>query len=264
MKYETIYDFVLALMEKEWVFNAFKESAKKISDLNKLVSAICNNKDPILLLNEPHKISVMKWKVKNMSVDKLIKQMEALTLALKIALTVSASALLYPSVTVPQPAVAYTLQMNFNALVTAAAAAAENLRSAVTALGLNQCAFCWLEGHWKLWNEEPSCPLLIMFIQTEKMHLNVNKWIAWGTTDKLGSEIMLDIWGGKCQTEAVKKALKNLSESQWHIINVRFFSVYTFSLRMHSFDISNSEEEMKKKLMSVNAAYQQFKKVVSQ
>ena len=177
MKYKTIYDFILISMEKEQVLNAFEKSAEKTSDLNKLVSAIYNDKDPIPLLNEPHKASMMKWKVKDMLMDKLVKQMEALTLALKIALTASASAPSYPPVAVPQPAIAYTSQTNFSASV-AAAAAAGNLRSAVAALGPNQCAFCWLEGHWKLWNGEPSCPLLIMFIQTEKVHLNANKQIT--------------------------------------------------------------------------------------
>ena len=81
--------------------------------------------------------------------NKLAKQMETLTLALKIASTVSASAPPYPSVAVPQPAVAYTSQMNFGAPA-AAVAAAGNLRSAVAALGPNQCAFCQLEGHQKL------------------------------------------------------------------------------------------------------------------
>ena len=81
--------------------------------------------------------------------NKLAKQMKTLTLALKIASAVSASASLYPSVAVHQSAVAYTSQMNFGAS-TAAAVAAGNLRSAVVALGSNQCAFCQLEGHQKL------------------------------------------------------------------------------------------------------------------
>ena len=174
MKYEIIYDFVLTLMEKEWIFNAFKKSVEKISDLNKLVSATHNNKDSISLLNESCKVPVVKWKVKNTLMNKLMKQMKALILTLKIVFTVSVSALLYPSVAVPQPAIAYIPQMNFSALMTAAAVVG-NLRSAVAALGPNQCAFYWLEGHWKLWNEEPFCSLLIMFIQTEKMHLNMNK-----------------------------------------------------------------------------------------
>ena len=211
MKYETIYGFVLTSMEEEWILNAFKRSAEKASDLNKLVSATHNNKDPIPLLNEPHKASVVKWKAENMSVNKLTKQMKALTLTLKIALTVSASASSYPPVTVPQPAIAYTPQMNFSAPATAAAAVG-NLRSAVAALGPNQCAFCQLEGHQKLWNEEPSCSSLIMFIQTGKVHLNANKQIAWEITDKLGSKVTLDIQERKCQTETVKKTLKNLSE----------------------------------------------------
>ena len=176
IKYKIIYDFVLTLMKKEWIFNAFKKSAKKTFNLNKLIFITCNNKGSILLLNEPHKVSVVKWKVKNMLMNKLVKQIKVLTLTLKITLTVSISASLYSSVAVPQPAVVYTSQMNFSALA-AAAAAAENLKSVVAALGSNQCAFCWLEGHWKLWNKELSCPLLIIFIQTKKMHLNVNKWI---------------------------------------------------------------------------------------
>ena len=79
--------------------------------------------------------------MKNMLMDKLAKQMEMLTLTLKIAFIASALASLYPSVAVPQPAVMYTLQTNFNASA-AAAAAVRNLRSAVIALNPNQCAFC--------------------------------------------------------------------------------------------------------------------------
>ena len=127
--------------------------------------------------------------------------MKALTLTLKIALTVSA--LLYSSVAVPQPAVVYILWIYFSALPAAAAA----LRN-------NQCAFCWLKGHQKLWNEEPSCSLLIMFIQTGKVHLNENKQIMWKTADKLESEVTLNTYEEKCQAETVKKALKSLSESQ--------------------------------------------------
>ena len=100
MKYEIIYDFVLALMEKEWVFNAFEGSAEKISDLNKLVSATHNNKGPIPFLNKPYKVSVMKWKVENISVNKLAKQIKTLTLTLKIALTTSTSVSSYLSVAV--------------------------------------------------------------------------------------------------------------------------------------------------------------------
>ena len=37
--------------------------------------------------------------------------------------------------------------------------------------------------------------------------------------------------------------------------------MHAFSLEMHFSDISDSEEEMKKKLMSVNVAHQQFSKV---
>ena len=177
MKYKTIYDFILTLVKKEQVLNTLKESTERIFDLNKLVSATHNNKDSISLLNESCKTSVMKWKAEDISVDKLTKQMKALTLTLKITLTVSVSASSYSSVAVPQPAVVYTLWTNFSASAITAAAAG-NLRSAAAALGPNQCAFCWLEGHQKLWNEEPSCPSLIMFIQTGKMYLNTNKQIA--------------------------------------------------------------------------------------
>ena len=146
IKYEIIYEFVLTSVKKEQVFNAFKKFAEKIFNLNKLISATCNNKSSISLLNESHKTSVVKWKVKNMSVNKLIKQMKALILALKITLMISASISSYPSVAVPQPAVVYISQMNFDAPAVAMVAAG-NLKSAVTALGPNQCAFCWLEGH---------------------------------------------------------------------------------------------------------------------
>ena len=146
MKYKTIYDFILTLMKKEWVFNVFEESAEKTFNLNKLISATHNNKGSIPLLDEPCKALMMKWKAENMLMDKLTKQMKALTLTLKIALTVSASASSYLSVAVPQPAIAYTSQMNFSAPA-AAAAVTGNLRSAVTALSLNQCAFCQLEGY---------------------------------------------------------------------------------------------------------------------
>ena len=81
--------------------------------------------------------------------NKLTKQMKTLTLILKIASAASASASSYPSVAVHQPAVAYTSQINFS-VPAAAAAAVGNLRSAVTALSPNQCAFCQLEGHQKL------------------------------------------------------------------------------------------------------------------
>ena len=79
---------------------------------------------------------MMKWKTEDMSVDKLTKQIETLILALKIAPTASASASSYPSVAVPQPAVAYTPWMNFSAPA-AAAAAVGNLRSAAAVLGPN-------------------------------------------------------------------------------------------------------------------------------
>ena len=100
MKYETIYEFVLTSVKKKQILNILEESIKKISDLNKLVSVTHNDKDPISLLNEPHKALMMKWKTEDMSVDKLMKQMKVLILALKITFTVSASASLYPSVAV--------------------------------------------------------------------------------------------------------------------------------------------------------------------
>ena len=248
-------------MKEEQVLNVFEESAERASDLNKLVSVTCNDKGPIPLLDEPCKAPVVKWKVEDTSVDKLINQMKALTLALKIAPMISASAPSYPPVVVSQPAVVYTSWMNFGALA-AAAAAAGNLKSAVIALGPNQCAFCQLEGHQKLWNEEPSCPSLVMFIQTGKMHLNVNKQITWETTDKSGSKVAFDTHRKKCQAETVKKALKNLPEPQQHTVGVKFFNVYAFLLRMHPSDISDSEEEAEEELVSVNAAHQQPSKVV--
>ena len=180
--------------------------------------------------------------------------MKTLTLTLKIAFMISASASPYPFIAVPQPAVAYILQINFNAL-TAVVVAVGNLKSAVAALGPNQCVFYQLEGHQKLWNEESSCSLLIMFIQTEKMHLNVNKWIMWGTTDKPGSEMVFNTCRRKCQTKTVKKVLKSLSKPQWYIIDVKSFNVHTFLLEIHPSDISDSEEKIKEKLMSVNAVY---------
>ena len=72
----------------------------------------------------------------------------------------------------------------------------------------------------------------------------------------------LDICEEKCQTKAVKEVLKSLPESQWYMIGVRSFNMHIFSLRIHFSDILNSEEKMKKKLMSVNAAHQQFNKVM--
>ena len=71
-----------------------------------------------------------------------------------------------------------------------------------------------------------------------------------------------DICERKCQTEAVKEALKNLPEPQQYTVNVRFLNVHTFSLRMHFLDISDSEKEAEKELMSVNAVCQQSSKVV--
>ena len=141
MKYKTIYDFILASVKKEQIFNAFERFAEKTSDLNKLVSATHNDKGSIPLLDEPHKALVMKWKMENTSINKLAKQMEALTLTLKITLSASALAPPYPSVTVPQPAIAYTSQTNFSAPA-AAAVTVRNLRSAAAALSPNQYAFC--------------------------------------------------------------------------------------------------------------------------
>ena len=174
MKYKIIYNFILTLIKKEWIFNAFEESAEKTFHLNKLISATHNNKNPILFLNKSHKTPVVKWKMKNMSVNKLMKQMKTLILTLKITFSASVLASSYSFVAVSQPTVVYILQTNFS-VSTAAVTAAGNLKSTVTTLGPNQCAFCWLEGYWKLWNEKPSCSSLIMFIQTGKMHLNINK-----------------------------------------------------------------------------------------
>ena len=68
--------------------------------------------------------------------NKLMKQMKVLTLILKIVFTVSVSVLLYFSVAVPQPAVAYISQTNFSALA-AAVMAVGNLRFTVAALDSN-------------------------------------------------------------------------------------------------------------------------------
>ena len=73
IKYKTIYDFILTSVKEKQILNAFKEFIKKTSDLNKLIFATCNNKDLISLLNEFYKVSMMKWKTKNTSVNKLIK-----------------------------------------------------------------------------------------------------------------------------------------------------------------------------------------------
>ena len=78
----------------------------------------------------------------------------------------------------------------------------------------------------------------------------------WETIDKLENEVALNTCEGKCQTETVKKTLKSLSKSQWYIINVRFFNLHTSLLKMHSSDILNLEEKVKKELMSVNTVYQ--------
>ena len=86
-------------VKKKWIFNIFEKSTEKISDLNKLVSVIYNNKNLISFLNEFYKIPMMKWKVKNISVNKLIKQIKMLILILKIIFTISVSVLLYSSVT---------------------------------------------------------------------------------------------------------------------------------------------------------------------
>ena len=61
----------------------------------------------------------------------------------------------------------------------------------------------------------------------------------------------------------MKEALKSLPKSQQYIIDIKSFNVYTFSLKTHLFDILNSEEEVKKELMSVNAAHQQPNKIAS-
>ena len=62
----------------------------------------------------------------------------------------------------------------------------------------------------------------------------------------------------------MKKALKSLSEPQWYIIDVKSFNVHTFSLEMHFSDISDLEEKVEEELMSVDAAHQQFNKVMLQ
>ena len=46
------------------------------------------------------------------------------------------------------------------------------------------------------------------------------------------------------------------------MINVKSFNMHTFLLKMHPSDISDSEKETEKKLMSINAAHQQFNKIV--
>ena len=109
MKYKTIYEFILTLMKEEWVFNVFEESAEKTFDLNKLVSATCNDKGLNSLLNKSCKALMMKWKVKDILMNKLTKQMKVLILTLKIASAALVSASLYPFVAVHQPAVVYTL-----------------------------------------------------------------------------------------------------------------------------------------------------------
>ena len=60
MKYKIIYDFILTLVKEEQVFNVFEKFIEKISDLNKLVSVTHNDKGSIPLLNEPHKVLVVK------------------------------------------------------------------------------------------------------------------------------------------------------------------------------------------------------------
>ena len=60
----------------------------------------------------------------------------------------------------------------------------------------------------------------------------------------------------------MKETLKNLLKSQQYIIDVKSLNVHTFLLRTHPSDISDSEEEMKKKLISVNAAHQQSSKII--
>ena len=72
--------------------------------------------------------------------------MKMLILILKIILTISISILLYSFVAVPQPAIAYISQINLSVLTTAAAVV-RNLKSAVTVLNSNQCAFCQLKSH---------------------------------------------------------------------------------------------------------------------
>ena len=76
--------------------------------------------------------------------------------------------------------------------------------------------------------------------------------------------MILNIHKEKYQAETVKKTLKNLSEFQWYTVNVKSLNVHTFLLKIHFFNILNSEEEVKKELINVNAIYQQFNKVVLQ
>ena len=83
----------------------------------------------------------------------------------------------------------------------------------------------------------------------------------WGTTDKLGSEVVLDTCGGKCQAEAVEEALKSLPEPQQHTVGVRSLNVHASLLGTHPPDILDSEEEVEEELVSVDAAHQQPSKV---
>ena len=84
----------------------------------------------------------------------------------------------------------------------------------------------------------------------------------WKTTDKLRSEVTLDICGGKYQIEIVKKALKSLLKLQWYTVDIKFLNVYAFSLEMHLSNILNSEEEMKKELINIDVICQQFNKIM--
>ena len=46
--------------------------------------------------------------------------------------------------------------------------------------------------------------------------------------------------------------------------NIRSLNIHTFSLKTHSSNISDLEEEIKKELINVNAVYQQSNKVMPQ
>ena len=62
----------------------------------------------------------------------------------------------------------------------------------------------------------------------------------------------------------MKEVLKSLLKSQQYTVDVKSLNMHTSSLEMHPSNISDSEEEAEKKLMSVNAVYQQSSKVASQ
>lgn len=203
----------------------------------------------------------MEWKAEEISVDKLVKQMEALTLTLKIVpAQATPSTLSYAPPPAPLPAPTYTVRPNATAPASTASGVG-NLRSAATGLGANQCAFCRLEGHRKLWNGEHACPSLIGFLQTGKIHFHDSKRIVLGTSDKPGSEVALDTHNGKCQVEALEEALKSLQETRRPTVGVKSLSVHASSLGTQPPDLSDSEEEADEEVVDVNAARQQPAKV---